>query len=138
MIAQQTEAKQHTLDEIKRFKTKTYCPVTQMQKLNRALAEIINFDDPDTYMLDYLTNRYLDRLDLYHVNGRSGSLLPQEEPKNESLPTALTEEYDEGRQAYRDGQSMWKNPYSSNCESSNWHSGWWAEMESESFWGEVQ
>ena len=77
MIAQQTQPKQHELSEIKRYPQKTYCPVTQRLNLNRALVEIINFDDPDTYMRDYLVNRYLQSLDLYHVNGRAGSLLPQ-------------------------------------------------------------
>ncbi len=66
---------EHSLDEIKRHPQKSYCPVTQRQKLNRALAEIAN--EADDYMRNYLTNRYLQALDLYHVNGRSGSLLPQ-------------------------------------------------------------
>ena len=78
MIAQQqSQRQQHELSEIKRYPQKTYCPVTQRLNLNRALAEIINFDDPDTYMRDYLVNRYLQSLDLYHINGRAGSLLPQ-------------------------------------------------------------
>lgn len=64
---------QHQLSEIKRFKSKVYCPVTQLQKLNRALTEIAN--EADKYMQQYLTNRYLQTLDLYHVDGRSGSLL---------------------------------------------------------------
>lgn len=72
---------QHQLSEIKRFKTKTYCPVTQLQKLNRALAEIAN--ETDSHMRAYLINRYHQSLDLYHVNGRAGSLLPKEE---EAIP----------------------------------------------------
>ena len=75
MIAQTADTKQHTLDEIKRFKTKTYCPVTQMQKLNRKLADILN--ETDAYMRGYLTKTYLQDLDLYHINGTAGSLLPQ-------------------------------------------------------------
>lgn len=67
---------EHSLDEIKRFKTKTYCPVTQRQKLNRALVEILGMDPADN-LYDYLVSRYLQSLDLYHVNGRAGSLLPQ-------------------------------------------------------------
>lgn len=66
---------QHTLSEIKRFKTKTYCPVTQLQKLNRALVEITNETDPE--MRAYLVNCYNQSLDLYHVNGRAASLLSQ-------------------------------------------------------------
>jgi hypothetical protein len=73
----------HSLDEIKRFKTKTYNPVSTMQRINRALAEIVNFDGDDSYMYDYLVNRYLQSLDLYHINGRAGSLLPKEE---EAIP----------------------------------------------------
>jgi hypothetical protein len=76
MIAQQTEIKKHSFSEIKRHKQKTYCPVTQMQRLNRALAELLTLA-PNDLMYDYLVNRYLQSLDLYHVNGRSGSLLPQ-------------------------------------------------------------
>jgi hypothetical protein len=66
----------HSFDEIKRFKTKTYCPVTQWQKINRKLAELLTLAPSDS-MYDYLRNCYLQSLDLYHVNGRSGSLLPQ-------------------------------------------------------------
>ena len=66
---------QHTLSEIKPQPQKTFCPVTQLQKLNRAASEIINWNGTDRYMYDYLVNRYLQSLDLYHVNGRKGSLL---------------------------------------------------------------
>jgi hypothetical protein len=66
----------HTLDEIKRFKTKTYNPVSAMQRLNRALAELISLDPSDN-MYSYLANCYNQKLDLYHINGRAGSLLPQ-------------------------------------------------------------
>ncbi len=68
---------EHSLDEIKRYPQRTYCPVTQRQKLNRQLAEILA-TDPSDDMYDYLVGRYLQSLDLYHVNGRAGSLLPQE------------------------------------------------------------
>lgn len=74
----------HSLDEIKRFKTKTYNPVSTMQRINRDLAEIVNFDGDDRGLYDYLVNRYLQTLDLYHINGRAGSLLPKEE----TAPTA--------------------------------------------------
>ncbi len=67
---------EHSLDEIKRHPQKSFCPVTQRQKLNRALAEIAA--ETDDYMGNYLINRYNQSLDLYHVNGRAGSLLPQE------------------------------------------------------------
>ena len=76
MIAQQTEIKKHSFDEIKRHPQKNFCPVTQMQKLNRALAELISLDPSDD-MYSYLVDRYLQSLDLFHVNGRAGSLLPQ-------------------------------------------------------------
>jgi hypothetical protein len=76
MITQQTEIKKHSLSEIKRHKQKSFCPVTQMQRLNRALAELISLDPSDD-MYSYLVDRYLKSLDLFHVNGRSGSLLPQ-------------------------------------------------------------
>ncbi len=71
----------HSLDEIKRYKQRSFCPVTQMQKLNRALAEIAA--ETDDFMRDYLINRYNQSLDLYHINGRAGSLLPKEE---EAIP----------------------------------------------------
>lgn len=77
MIAQTVETKQHTLAEIKRQPQKTFCPVTTRLRLNRALAEIISFNGDDTYFYNYLVESYLKALDLYHVNGRSGSLLPQ-------------------------------------------------------------
>ncbi len=77
----------HSLDEIKRFKTKTYNPVSTMQRINRDLAEIVNFDGTDRGLYDYLVNRYLQTLDLYHVNGRAGSLLPKEDETQEQ-PTA--------------------------------------------------
>ena len=67
---------EHSLDEIKRHPQKSFCPVTQRQKLNRALAEIISLDPSDD-MYTYLINRYNQSLDLYHINGRAGSLLPQ-------------------------------------------------------------
>lgn len=69
---------EHSLDEIKRYPQRTYCPVTRRQNLNRALAEILSIDPADD-LYDYLVNRYLQSLDLYHVNGRAGSLLPKEE-----------------------------------------------------------
>lgn len=78
MIAQQTEAKQHQLSEIKRFKVKTYCPVAKLHRLNRKLAELLTLP-PNDLMYDYLVNNYLQTLDIYHVNGRAGSLLPQAE-----------------------------------------------------------
>lgn len=78
----------HSLDEIKRFKTKTYNPVSTMQRINRALAEIVNFDGDDRYMYDYLVDRYLKSLDLYHINGRSGSLLPKEDEVSAPAQTA--------------------------------------------------
>lgn len=68
---------EHSLNEIKRYPQRTYCPVTRRQNLNRALAEIISMDPADD-LYDYLVNRYLQSLDLYHVNGRAGSLLPAE------------------------------------------------------------
>jgi len=68
---------QHQFSEIKRHPQKTYCPVTQLQKLNRALAEIINFDGSDDYMYTYLVNRYHQSLDLSPLHGRSASLVPQ-------------------------------------------------------------
>ena len=77
MIAQQTQPKQHELSEIKHYPQKTYCPVTQRLNLNRALAEILSWTGTDQYMYNYLVNRYLQSLDLYHINGRAGSLLPQ-------------------------------------------------------------
>jgi hypothetical protein len=67
---------QHSFSEIKRFKTKTYCPVTQWQKLNRKLAELLTLA-PNDLMYDYLVDRYLQDLDLFHKDGRAGSLLPQ-------------------------------------------------------------
>ena len=78
MIAQQqSQRQQHELSEIKRYPQKTYCPVTQRLNLNRALAEILSWTGTDQYMYNYLVNRYLQSLDLYHINGRAGSLLPQ-------------------------------------------------------------
>lgn len=68
---------QHTFDEIKQQRSKLFNPVSTMQRINRDLAEIVNFNDTDMGLRDYLVNRYLQSLDLYHVNGRSGSLLPQ-------------------------------------------------------------
>lgn len=68
---------EHSLDEIKPQKTKLFNPVSTRQRLNRALAEIVTWNGNDTYMYNYLVNRYLQTLDLYHVNGRAGSLLPQ-------------------------------------------------------------
>lgn len=67
---------EHSLDEIKRHPQKSFCPVTQRQRLNRALVAIAA--ETDSEMRDYLINRYNQSLDLYHVNGRAGSLLPQE------------------------------------------------------------
>lgn len=67
---------EHSLDEIKRYPQRTYCPVTQRQKLNRALAEILGMD-PANDLYDYLVSRYLQSLDIYHINGRAGSLIPQ-------------------------------------------------------------
>ena len=67
---------EHSLDEIKRYPQRTYCPVTRRQSLNRDLAEILSMD-PTNDLYDYLVNRYLQTLDLYHVNGRAGSLLNQ-------------------------------------------------------------
>ena len=71
-----TQILEHSLDEIKRHPQKSFCPVTQRQKLNRALAEIAA--ETDDYMRDYRISRYNQSLDLYHVNGRAGSLLPHE------------------------------------------------------------
>ena len=70
---------QHTLSEIKPQKTKLFNPVSTMQRINRALAEAINYNDGDAYMADYLVNLYHRSLDLYHINGRAGSLLCQAE-----------------------------------------------------------
>lgn len=78
----------HSLDEIKRFKTKTYNPVSTMQRINRDLAEIVNFDGDDCGLYDYLVNRYLQTLDLYHVNGRAGSLLPKDDEVSAPAQTA--------------------------------------------------
>lgn len=78
---------EHSLDEIKRYPQRTYCPVTRRQSLNRALAEILA-TDPSDDMYDYLVGRYLQSLDLYHVNGRAGSLLPKEEEASAPAPTA--------------------------------------------------
>ncbi len=77
MIAQQTTPKQHQLSDIKPQKTSLFNPVSTMQRLNRALTEILTFDGDDAGFLDYLVNRYLQTLDIYHINGRAGSLLPQ-------------------------------------------------------------
>jgi hypothetical protein len=79
---------QHTLSEIKKFSSKVYCPVTRLQNINRALAEILTLDASDD-MYDYLTNRYLQQLDGYHVNGRSGSLLPKEEALQTAVDQAI-------------------------------------------------
>lgn len=68
---------EHSLSEIKPQKTKLFNPVSTRQRLNRALAEIVTWNGSDDYMYNYLVNRYLQSLDLYHVNGRAGSLLPQ-------------------------------------------------------------
>jgi glutathione S-transferase len=73
----------HSLSEIKPQKTKLFNPVSTMQRLNRALAEAIGYDGDDACMANYLVNYYLQSLDLYHVNGRAGSLLPKEE---EAIP----------------------------------------------------
>lgn len=67
----------HSLSEIKPQKTKLFNPVSTMQRLNRALAEAIGYDGDDAYMANYLVDLYHRSLDLYHVNGRGGSLLPQ-------------------------------------------------------------
>ncbi len=68
---------EHSLSEIKPQKTKLFNPVSTRQRLNRALAEIVTWNGSDDYMYNDLVNRYLQSLDLYHVNGRAGSLLPQ-------------------------------------------------------------
>lgn len=68
---------EHSLDEIKPQKTKLFNPVSTMQRLNRQLAEAIGYTDGDAYMANYLVDLYHRSLDLYHVNGRAGSLLPQ-------------------------------------------------------------
>lgn len=68
---------QHTFGEIKQQRSKLFNLVSTMQRINRDLAEIINFDDPDMGMREYLVDRYLKTLDIYHVNGRAGSLLDQ-------------------------------------------------------------
>jgi hypothetical protein len=78
----------HSLTEIKRFKTKTYNPVSTMQRINRDLAEIVNFDGDDRGLYNYLVNRYLQTLDLYHVNGRAGSLLPKDDEVSAPAQTA--------------------------------------------------
>lgn len=67
----------HSLSEIKPQKTKLFNPVSTMQRLNRQLAEAIGYDGDDAYMATYLVNLYLQTLDLYHINGRGGSLIPQ-------------------------------------------------------------
>ncbi len=67
----------HSLNEIKPQKTKLFNPVSTMQRLNRQLAEAIGYDGDDACMATYLVNLYHRSLDLYHVNGRAGSLLPQ-------------------------------------------------------------
>ncbi len=67
----------HSLNEIKPQKTKLFNPVSTMQRLNRQLAEAISYNDGDACMADYLVNLYHRSLDLYHVNGRAGSLLSQ-------------------------------------------------------------
>lgn len=68
---------EHSLDEIKPQKTKLFNPVSTRQRLNRALAEIVAWNGDDACMYNYLVDLYLKSLDLYHVNGRAGSLLPQ-------------------------------------------------------------
>jgi len=68
---------EHSLDEIKPQKTKLFNPVSTRQRLNRALAEIMTWNGDDAYMYNYLVSRYLQTLDLHHINGRAGSLLPQ-------------------------------------------------------------
>lgn len=40
-------------------------------------------------MRDYLINRYNQSLDLYHVSGRAGSLLPQEAPASAPAQPAV-------------------------------------------------
>lgn len=78
----------HTLSEIKPQKTKLFNPVSTMQRLNRQLAEAIDYNGDDAYMANYLVDLYLRSLDLYHVSGRAGSLLPKEEEAPEPQPTA--------------------------------------------------
>ena len=77
----------HSLDEIKPQKTKLFNPVSTMQRLNRQLAEAIGYDSGDAYMANYLVDLYHRSLDLYHVNGRAGSLLPKEDD-TQAQPTA--------------------------------------------------
>ena len=71
-----TLPQKHVLSEIKRQRTKLFNPVSTMQRMNRKLAELITLD-PSDGMYNYLLGVYLQTLDLYHVDGRSGSLLPQ-------------------------------------------------------------
>lgn len=66
----------HELSDIKRQKSKLFNPVSTMQRMNRKLAELISLDPSDD-MYNYLVNVYLQMLDLYHKDGRAGSLLPQ-------------------------------------------------------------
>lgn len=77
----------HSLSEIKPQKTKLFNPVSTMQRLNRQLAEAIGYTDGDACMADYLVDLYHRSLDLYHVNGRAGSLLPKEDD-TQARPTA--------------------------------------------------
>lgn len=72
-----TVTQKHQLSDIKLQKSRLFNPVSTMQRLNRDLAEILNFDGEDQGLCDYLVDRYLQTLDIYHKNGRSGSLLPQ-------------------------------------------------------------
>lgn len=79
---------EHSLAEIKPQKTKLFNPVSTRQRINRALAEATEYDGDDAYMADYLVNYYLRSLDLYHVNGRAGSLLPKDDEVSAPAQTA--------------------------------------------------